>query len=125
MTVPKFNPLIRTEKYLTQFGQLKTVGRTKFGDTVVTTTSTVACLIYLEELKQVQTNPAISLLELDRGILPTSIRSAVKVQDHLAVVTDRHGNVVLTDSRITKIVDYNHWKHEPRFFVVHLDVKLD
>ena len=127
MTFPKFNPLIRNKKYLTQFGQLKTVTRNKYGDVdpALTTITTIRCMVYLEDIKQLQTNPAISLIELHRACIPSSLRNSVDVHDHLAEVTDRHGNVVLADSRVTKIVDYNHWKHAPRFFVVHLDVDLD
>lgn len=125
MTVPRFNPLIRNEKYLTQLGQLKTMTRTVTGDAVVTATNTVTCLVYMEEDEQDQTNPAITLLNRHHAILPFSVRATTKVHDHLATVTDRFGNVVLLDSRIVKIVDYNHWRHEPRFFVAQLDVDLD
>lgn len=121
----RFNPLIRNSKYLTQFGQLKIMGRDVHGDAVLTSTSTVACLVYQEEAKQSQTNPAITILSLDRCCLPVSVRDQVKEHDHLAAVTDRFGRVILEDSRIVKIIDYNHWRHEARFFVVHLDTDLD
>lgn len=123
--IPRFNPLIRNQKYLTQFGQLKSMGRNVTGDATQTSVTTVACLVYQEESEQDQTNPAITLLNKHRCCLPTSVRSLVKEHDHLAQVTDRFGNVVLTDSRIDKIIDYNHWRHEPRFFVVWLDTDLD
>ena len=123
--IPRFNPLIRNKKYLTQLGQLKTMTRTVTGDLILTATTTIQCLLYQEEEKVGNVNPNITLLNLHRVCLPISIRAVVKEQDHLAQVTDRFGRVVLDDARITKIIDYNHWRHEARFFVAHLSTDLD
>ena len=121
----RFNPLIRNKKYLTQFGQLRRMDRDQYGDAEQTSIVTVSCLVYQETNEQSTTNPAITALQQDRCCLPTSIRTLVREHDHLSVVTDQFGNVVLQDARVKKIIDYNHWRHEPRFFVVHLDVDLD
>lgn len=121
----RYNPLIRNSKYLTQFGQLRCMGRDNYGDAVQTSVTTVACLVYQETSEQSQTNPAITLLGQDRCCLPTSVRTLVSEHDHISQVRDRFGVLLLEDARIKKIIDYNHWRHEQRFFVVHLDVDLD
>ncbi len=118
--------LIRNQKYLTQKGQLRSISRTKFGDiSTISSIATVACLVYVENLGQRQTNPAITQTVKHQLLLPYEVRDSVKTNDHISQVTDRFGVVVLADARISKIIDYNHWRYAERFFHCELDLDLD
>lgn len=121
------SPLIRNKKYLTQTAQLKHVTRQAglYGDTSITSISTVKCLLYTERSEQDPTNPVMTDLVMHKLILDYNVRSITDKQTHVAEVVDKFGNVVLTDARITKLVDYNHWKYKPRFFVCDLDLDMD
>lgn len=118
--------LIRNQKYLTQQGQLRSISRTRFGDiSTISSIATVACLVYVENSAQNQTNPAITNPVKHQLLLPYSVRSSIKTNDHIYEVTDRFGVVVLADARISKIIDYNHWRYAERFFHCELDLELD
>ena len=119
------NPLIQNSTYLTQFGQLRQFTRDEYGDLSQTSVTTVACLVYLEGDEQSQTNPVMTNVIEHRLVLPYSVRSVTTLKTHISQVTDKFGNVVLSDARIDKIIDYNHWRYAPRFFVCNLDLELD
>lgn len=118
--------LIQNQKYLTQVAQLRSVSRTSFGDvSTISSVATVSCLIYIEGSGQSQTNPAISNPIRHQLLLPYTLRATTKLHDHISQVTDRFGVVVLADARISKIIDYNHWRYRERFFQCELDLELD
>jgi len=118
--------LIRNQTYLTQVGQLRSISRTKYGDiSTISSVATVVCLVYVEGSGQNQTNPAISNPTRHQLLLPYTLRSTIKTNDHISQVTDRFGVVVLSDARISKLIDYNHWRYAERFFQCELDLELD
>ena len=114
--------LIQNDKYFTQFGQLRRMGRTKYGDPTETSAATVPLLVYQEDQREVQTTPAVS--QKTRHFATISSTFAVSEGDHLTQITDRLGITVLPDSRIVKITDYNSWRHGSRFLRLELDVGL-
>ncbi len=115
-------PLIKIAKYVTQVGQLKRTTRNVTGDTVVSTIVTVNCLVYQDDEQQEVTNPAMTKSVRDFAVIASTV--ATSLNDHLANVVDQFGNPVLTDARIVKVTDYNHWKYGPRFKKLDLDVDL-
>ncbi len=118
--------LIRNQKYLTQTGQLRSISRTKYGDiSTISSIATVSCLVYVEGSGQNQATPAISNPVQHQLLLPYELRATIKTNDHISQVTDRFGVVVLEDARVSKIIDYNHWRYAERFFHCVLDLELD
>jgi len=118
--------LIRNQTYLTQSGQLRSVSWTKFGDiSTISSVQSTACLVYVEGDRQNQTNPAITNEIRHQLLLPYTLRATTKTNDHISQVTDRFGVVVLNDARISKIIDFNHWRRAERFFQCELDLELD
>lgn len=118
--------LIRNAKFLTHVGQLRSISRTKFGDiSTITSITTVKCLVYVEKDGQRQTNPSISNPTMHQLLLPYSERESTKLNDHILQVTDTYGVVVLDAARIARVIDYNHWRYQHRFFHCELDLNLD
>ncbi len=85
--------LIQNDKYFTQFGQLRRMGRTKYGDPTETSAATVPLLVYQEDQREVQTTPAVS--QKTRHFATISSTFAVSEGDHLTQITDRLGITVL------------------------------
>ena len=111
--------LIQNDKYFTQVGQLRTMTKTKYGETSLTT---IPCLVYQEEDKESQTTPAVGTRT--RHFACFSNTFVASEGDHLTAVVDQFGIPVITDSRIVKINDYNSFRHGSRFHRFELDIKL-
>lgn len=114
--------LIQNDKYFTQFGQLRAMSPTRFGDLSETSVVTVPCLVYQEEVKEMQTTPAIGTGVRHFACLSNTF--TVVEGDHLTAVTDRFGREVISDARVVKITDYNSWRHGSRFLRLELDLAL-
>ena len=114
--------LIQNDKYFTQFGQLRTMGRTNFGDPIQTALTTIPCLVYQEENRETQTTPAVGPRVRHFACLSNTF--AVSEGDHLTTVVDRFKRPVITDSRVVKITDYNGHRHGSRFLRLELDLEL-
>jgi len=114
--------LIQNDKYFTQFGQLRKMSRTNMGDLIQTSVVTAPCLVYLEDQGETQTAPAVGTKTQHRATISNTF--AVAEGDHLSAVTDKFGRVVIADSRIVKITDYNSWRHGSRFLKLDLDLDL-
>lgn len=117
-----FGGLIKFSTYATQVGQLRTMGRSAFGDVSETSITTVNLLVYFEEDEQRQTSPNVTPLTRHFAILPTS--ATVNTGDHLKDVVDKNGNAVLSDARILLVDDYNSHRYGSRFKRVQLDLGL-
>lgn len=108
-----FRGFLQPDKFLTQVGQLRTMTRDRYGATVVSTITTIPCLLYQDKLMQEQTAP----VQLQTGhhslILPNTV--TVSAEDHITAVVDKFGGAVLDDGKIITIIEYNQWRHGTRF----------
>lgn len=117
-----WNGLIKFEKYATQVGQLRTMSRSGYGDSVQTAVTTINLLVYQEEEKQQQATPNVTQLVRHFAIIPKD--SVVSTGDQLKDVVNHLGEPVLSDARILLVNDYNSWKYGNKFQRVQLDLDL-
>lgn len=122
---PQVNPtlLINIKKYVTMTGQLRSMARNSHGDTVVTTITTVKCLVYQDSDQQRMTNPTITDLNKHFALIPTGV--TIKLHDHLSVVVNQFGESIVDDARITKITNWGSWRRKVRFRKLDLELQLD
>jgi hypothetical protein len=119
--------LINVKKYVTMTGQLRSMARNPTGDTVVTTVTTIKCLVYQDSDEQRTTNPTITDLDKHFAIVQTAIPLGVviKLHDHLSVVVNQYGESIIDDARITKITAWGSWRRKVRFNKLDLALQLD
>ena len=119
--------LINIKKYVTMTGQLRSMARDGRGDTVVTTISTVKCLVYQDSDQQRMTNPVITDLNKHFALIATGVPKGVtiKLHDHLSVVVNKFGESIIVDARITKITNWGSWRRKVRFRKLDLELQLD
>jgi len=115
--------LINIDKYTTMTGQLRSMSRDEFGDSVVTTITTVKCLVYQDSDQQRQTNPTITDLNKHFALIPTG--TTIKLHDHLSVVINRFNEIIISDARVTKITNFGSWRRKVRFRKLDLELQLD
>jgi len=115
--------LIKVDKYVTMTGQLRSMVRGEFGDTTVTTVTTVKCLVYQDSDKQDQTNPTITRVGKHFAIVKTDV--TVKLHDHLSLVVNKFGESILGDARITNLTAFGSWRRKVRFYKLDLELELD
>lgn len=115
--------LININKYVTMTGQLRSMARNEYGDTTVTTITTVKCLVYQDSDQQRMTNPVITDLNKHFALIPTGV--TIKLHDHLSVVLNRFGETVIDDARIAKITNFGSWRRKIRFRKLDLELQLD
>lgn len=115
--------LIKIKKYVTMTGQLRSVARNSHGDTVITTVTTIKCLVYQDSDQQRMTNPVVTNLNQHFAIVPIGV--TIKLHDHLSVVVNKFGQQILTDARITKITGFSSWRRKVAFKKLDLDLALD
>ena len=104
-------------------GQLRSMGRNGYGDSVVTTVATVKCLVYQDTDEQRMTNPVITNLNKHFALIPTGI--TIKLHDHLSVVVNQFGESIIDDARVTNITNFGSWRRKIRFRKLELKLELD
>lgn len=115
--------LIQIDKYFVMFGQLRSMGRTVFGDLTETSAQTISCLVYHEQAGENQTVPGIGKVIDHFACIPSSV--TVADGDHLTDVRFKRNNEqFLADSRVVKISKYGDWRHGSRFVKLDLDLDL-
>lgn len=110
-------------KYLTQVGQLHAVARDEWGDLTVTLIQTTTCLVYTEQLRQVEEELLEEPKTAHRALVPLTLN--VRKGDHLAFVLDLDNRFVINNARINGVMEYNHWCYGSRFKVITLDQDSD
>jgi len=115
--------LIKIGKYATQIGQLRSMGRDQFGDAAQTLVTTIACLVYQDADAQAAGTPTDTGTARYIAVVPSSV--AVRMHDHLSEVVDKSGNPIISDSRVVRVTEYNHWRFGPEFKQLELSVDLD
>ena len=115
--------LININKYVTMTGQLRSMARGTHGDTVVTTITTIKCLVYQDSEQQSMTNPVIT--DKDKHFALIKAGEVIKLHDHLSVVINKFGESILDDARVTKITKFGSWRRRVRFFKLDLELQLD
>ncbi len=115
--------LININKYVTMTGQLRSMARNDHGDTVVTTITTIKCLVYQDTDQQDMTNPIITDLNKHFALIPFGV--TIKLHDHLSVVVNKFGESIIDDARITKQTNFGSWRRKVRFTKLDLELELD
>lgn len=118
--MPRRRGLIKLEKYFTQVGQLGRVVRTSYGDSAITSITTVSLALYQEDRQTVISAPANdSSIRLFGCVAATVLP---RRGDQLQQVFDQFGNLILDAGRIDELVDYNDPFHDTRFVRFRLDL---
>lgn len=120
------SPTLLYSDFLIHVGQVRTNSYDEWGDTQISTVTTTSCYLYTEDSKQYTGSPLARTGVTHNVLLPNSLRGQVLKGDHISSITDGYGNVLLADSRVAEIRDYNwFWGARPTFFHCILDVDLD
>lgn len=112
--------LFNQDIFLVHVGQLATVGTSEYGESVLTSIATVACLVYTEDDKSSGSVPTITDGIQHFALIPSSITVA---QDyHLQDVRDPAGNQVIADARVAAVRDFNSWRFGARIKQLYLEM---
>lgn len=119
-------PLIDLRKYLVHKGQLQRTTRDDYGETVATSITTVACLVYSEDESRAPVyprdiqHPRETLTFGHYALLPNTL--SVRVNDMLASVIDINNLPVISSAKIVQVIELNHWRYGKRAIQVRLEV---
>lgn len=114
--------LIQNDKYFTQVGQLGRRVRSSYGDTSITSITTINLVLYQEQDQTLIAAPAMDTSIRHFACIPSS--SVPRQGDEIRNVVDQFGNALLEGGRIDEIIAYNDPFHGTRFLRVRLDLDL-
>lgn len=113
------NVSINVNDYMVQVGQhLTKTSYDQFG-TSVTTVATISCLVFKEEDQLTDGVPIDTKTGMHLAIVPNSL--TVAIDDYLVTVIDSFGNTVISNGRVTEVVQYAPWYRGIEFKVLRLD----
>lgn len=111
---------IDVDHFMVQVGQLRSMAADSYGQEVVTSISTIVCIVYNEVDSASNTTP----MATQRGNYSVVIPSSVTVSegDHLTEVRDPAGGLVLANARLHIANALDHWLYGTRVQFLSLEI---